>query len=116
MKEKSQGLLNLTRRVLECSFSERRRNQLTRDHMEVLSGIVLNYVFGLPMFECDVLLDGFGLFGREIMPLKDIGKEVGITEAEMEKIAGEALGHLVDASWVDILKTLIDIETERKQS
>lgn len=110
---KSDGLSRLTQAVLTCSFTERRRDQLTSDHLEVLCGIVAHHVYNLPMFEFDVLVYGFGLCGQEIKPLKAIGKELGITEKETEKVAGEALGHLVDATWTDILKTLIDIENER---
>lgn len=117
MKEKpSQGLLNLTRRVLERSFSDYTLDQLTADHMEVLSGIVFHHMLNLPMAECDVLTSAFGVGTHEIETLEVIGKELGMTASETEEFAAEAFQHLVDASWVDILKTLIDIENERTQS
>lgn len=117
MKEKlSQGLLVLTWLVLRYSFSDYRLDQFTAEHMEVLSAIVSHHVYNLPMFECDVLMFSFGLSKQKIKPLKVIGKELGMTASEMAEFAAEAFQHLVDASWIDILKTLIDIENERAQS
>ena len=112
----SQGLLDLTQAVLERSFKDYRLDQLTADHMEVLSGIVFHHMLNLPMAECDVLTSAFGVGTHEIETLEVIGKELGMTASETEEFAAEAFQHLVDASWVDILKTLIDIENERAQS
>lgn len=117
MKEKlSQGLLDLTQAVLERSFSDYRLDQFTAEHMEVLSGIVSHHVYNLPMFECDVLIFSFGLSYQEIKPLEVISKELGMTASETEELAGKAFRDLVDATWMDILKTLIDIRNERTQS
>lgn len=115
-KKSLPGLLDLTQAVLERSFSESRREQLTRDHMEVLSGIVFHHMLNLPMAECDVLTSAFGVGTHEIETLEALGKELGMTVGETREFAFEAFQHLVDASWIDILKTLIDIEHERQQS
>lgn len=115
-KKSLPGLLDLTQAVLERSFKDYRLDQFTAEHMEVLSGIVSHHVYNLPMFECDVLVFSFGLSKQKIKPLEVIGKELGMTASETEEFAAEAFQHLVDASWVDILKTLIDIENERAQS
>lgn len=115
-KKSLPGLLDLTQAVLERSFKDYRLDQLTADHMEVLSGIVFHHMLNLPMAECDVLTSAFGVGTHEIETLEVIGKELGMTASETEEFAAEAFQHLVDASWVDILKTLIDIENERAQS
>lgn len=116
MKEEVQGLLDLTQAVLERSFSERRREQFTNDHIEVLSGVVFHHLLNLPMVECDVLTSVFGVGSHEIETLEALSKELGMTVGETREFAFEAFQHLVDASWIDILKTLIDIEHERQQS
>lgn len=115
-KKSLPGLLDLTQAVLGHSFSESKREQLTRDHMEVLSGIVFHHMLNLPMAECDVLTSAFGVGTHEIETLEALGKELGMTVDEAREFAFEALQHLVDASWMDILKTLIDIESEKEQS
>ena len=117
MKEKlSQGLLVLTWSVLRNSFSDYRLDQFTSAHLEVLSGIVSHHVYNLPMFECDVLIFSFGLSYQEVKPLEVIGEELGMTASETGELAGKAFRDLVDASWIDILKTLIDIRNEKEQS
>lgn len=114
-KKPSQGLLALTWSVLERSCGDYTLDQITDEHMEVLSGIMLHHVYNLPMFECDVLMFRFGLSKQKIKPLEVIGKELGMTASETEELAGKAFRDLVDASWIDILKTLIDIEYSDKE-
>lgn len=116
MKEKLQGLSKLTEIVLERSFRDYRLDQLTAEDMGKLRGIVLHHVFRLPMFESDVLVFSFGLCKQEIKPLEVLGKAAGFTASEMEEVAVKALRDLVDVSWIDILKTLIDIRNKKEQS
>lgn len=115
MKEKLQGLQKLTEIVLEHSFKDYRLDQLTAEDMEILSNIVFHHVFRLPMFECDVLVFSFGLCKQEIKSLEAIGRTAGFTASEIGDIAGKAFRDLVDASWIDILKTLIDIRNKKER-
>lgn len=115
-KKSLPGLLDLTQAVLERSFKDYRLDQLTADHMEVLSGIVFHHMLNLPMAECDVLTSAFGVGNHKIETLEALGKELGMTASEVEEFAGKAFRDLVDASWIDILKTLIDIRNEKEQS
>ena len=115
-KKSLPGLLDLTQAVLGYSFNESKREQLTSDHLEVLSGVVFHHMLNLPMAECDVLTSAFGVGTHEIETLEALSKELGMTVGETREFAFEAFQHLVDASWIDILKTLIDIRNEKEQS
>lgn len=112
----SRGLLNLTRTVIECSIGKDKRKELTRDYLEVLSAIVLRHFVFLPAQECDVLAQLYGVGGFEGKPLETISARLGISFEDALEISGRAFKHLVNAAWVDIRMTLIDIENEREQS
>lgn len=114
--KKVQGLLDLTQALLARLFSEDRLKRFTAEHMEVLRGIVFHHLLNLPMAECDVLTSAFGVGNHEAETLEALGKELGMTVGETREFAFEAFQHLADATWKDILKTLIDIENERTQS
>lgn len=114
MKEKSQGLLNLTRRVLERSFSDYTLDQLTAEDMEVLSDVVFHHIVKSEQ-ERNMLMQLYGIGGGEPKTLDDIKEKFGITHKEALNLTRKTLQHLVDASWIDILKTLIDIEYSDKE-
>lgn len=94
MNEKpSQGLLNLTRRVLERAFSNARVAKLTDEHMKVLGGIVFHHLLvDLSERDSSVLARKF---------------------CEFNQAEQKALIRLTQAAQLDLVKTMDDIEREQ---
>lgn len=112
----SNGLVDLTRTVIECSFDKDKRKELTRDHLEVLSAIVLRHFVFLPAKECDVLAQLYGVGGVDGKPLEDISAELGIKFEDALEISGGALRHLIDAAKPDLIIAMYNIENGREQA
>lgn len=111
----SQGLVDLTRTVIECSFDKDKRKELTRDHLEVLSAIVLRHFVFLPEQECDVLAQLYGVGGVDEKPLETISAELGIRFEDALEISGKALRHLIEAAKPDLIIAMYDIEQAAKE-
>lgn len=111
----SQGLLNLTRTILEQIFSEDKAAKLTDEHMEVLSGIVLHHLAYLPDEECAVLTQLYGVSGIEPKPLGVIRAEHGWTKTQAQKYVDKAFQDLIDVAKSDLYITMYDIEHSDKE-
>lgn len=116
MKEKpSQGLLNLTRRVLERSFSDYTLDQLTAEDMEVLSDVVFHHIVKSEQ-ERNMLTQLYGIGGGEPKPLGVIRAEHDWTKTQAQQYVDKAFQHLIDAAWADLYMTIVAIENDKEQS
>lgn len=112
----SQGLVDLTRTVIECLFDKDKRKELTRDHLEVLSAIVLRHFVCLPAQEWDVLAQLYGVDGVEFKALEGISAELSITFEDALELSGRALRLLIEAAKPDLIIAMHDIRNEKEQS
>lgn len=106
----SNGLVDLTRTVIECSFDKDKRKELTSDHLEILSAIVLRHFVFLPAKECDVLAQLYGVGGVDGKPLENISAELGIKFEDALEISGRALRRLIEAVKPDLIIAIYNIE------
>lgn len=111
----SQGLLNLTRTILEQIFSEDKAAKLTDEHMEVLSGIVLHHFTKLESRQRIVLMERFGMGTDTIKTFKAIGDELAVSRECAYQIAQSGLFHLRCAATRDLIKAMYDIEYSDKE-
>lgn len=111
-----QGLLDLTRIVLERIFIKDKVAKLTNEHLAVLSDIVFHHLFKLPSRENIVLDEFFGVCTGKPKTLDDIKDEIGVPLEYLRQTKRKALIELTQAAQSDLIKTMDDIEDEREQA
>lgn len=113
MNEKQQGLLALTRAVLERAFSNARVAKLTDEHMKVLGGIVFHHLLcNLSAHDMDVLAQMF----CDANTIEAIGDETGVPLKRLRQVEREALIRLAQAAQLDLAKVMNVIESDKEQS
>lgn len=110
----SQGLLNLTKVILARTFSEDKCEQLTDEHLETLSSIVLRGMIKLESRQRIVLVRRYGVGGSDTETLKAVGNELGLSPERVRQIELKALFRLQGKVKPYLIKAMFNIESERE--
>lgn len=108
-KKQSQGLLNLTRVVLEQIFSKYVVSSNTNEDIEVFSGVVFHHLCSLCSGEHFdkhlILIDRYGIGTGKPKTLEHLANEYSTTTERIRQIEQEALHQLKE----DVLEDLLAI-------
>ena len=111
----SQGLLNLTKVILARTFSEDKCEQLTNEHLETLSSIVLRGIVKLDSRQRTVLVMRYGVGWSDAKTLKAVGDKLGLSPERIRQIELKALFRLQGKVKPYLIKAMFNIESERER-